>query len=51
MVEFARCTKLADEGVVKAFGGMSLFDSSTSEKDAAIAKALKAIQESAGNDK
>jgi len=51
MVEFARCTKLADEGVVKAFGGMALFDSPTSEKDVAIAKALKAIQESANNDK
>ena len=49
MVEYARCTQLPSEAVVKSFGGLNLLDSSVSEQDIEIARALKSIKKSVDN--
>lgn len=50
MVEYARCSQLPSEAIVKSFGGLNILGSSASERDIEIAKALKAIQKSAENE-
>lgn len=50
MVEYARCSQLPSEAIVKSFGGLNLLGSSASDSDVEIAKALRAIKKSAGNE-
>lgn len=50
MVEYARCSQLPSEAVVKAFGGMNLLGGLMSESDVEIAKALKSIKSSGDNE-
>ena len=44
MVEYARCTQLPSETVVKSFGGINLLNSTPSPNDVEAAKALRSIQ-------
>ncbi len=44
MVEYARCTQLPSEAVVKSFGGISLLNAIPSSKDVEAMKALRSIQ-------
>ena len=44
LVEYARCSQLPSEAVVKSFGGINLLNSTPSQKDVEAAKALRAIQ-------
>lgn len=50
MVEYARCSKLPSEAVVKSFEGINVVGSSLSEKDMEIVKALKDIQKRNDNE-
>ena len=44
LVEYARCSQLPSEAVVKSFGGINLLNFKPSQKDVEAAKALRAIQ-------
>ena len=44
MVEYARCTQLPSEAIVKSFSGVNLLNSSPSPKDVEAVKTLKSIQ-------
>ena len=50
MVEYARCTQLPSEAVVKAFEGVNMFPSAITARDIEIAKVLKAIQENSNDE-
>lgn len=50
MVEYARCTKIPSEAIVKSFGGLNLLNSAPSAKDVEATLALKAIQNSKANE-
>ncbi len=51
MIEYARCTQLPSEAIIKSFSGLNYFNSSVSVKDLEAARALKAIRESGTNEK
>ena len=42
MMEYARCTQLPSEAIIKSFGGMSYTNSAARDYD--VARAVKAIQ-------
>jgi len=50
MVEYARCTKLPSEAVVKSFGGANILNATPSAKDVEATLALKAIQNGVANE-
>ena len=50
MVEYARCTKLPSEAVVKSFGGANILTATPSAKDVEATLALKAIQNGVANE-
>lgn len=50
MVEYARCTQLPSEAIVKSFGGFNLLNTTLSESDVEAARALNAIKKRNGNE-
>lgn len=50
MVEYARCTQLPSEAIVKSFGGFNLLNTTLSENNVEAARALNAIKKRTGDE-
>ena len=50
MVEYARCSQLPSEAIIKSFGGLSLSQATSVARDAEVAKTIKAIKRASESD-
>ena len=50
MMEYARCTQLPSEAIIKSFGGMNYSSASSSVRDLEAAYAIRAIRKSNDNE-
>ncbi len=50
MVEYARCTQLSSEAIIKSFGGLTFTQPTFSDKDVEAAKAIRSIKRNSDSD-